>query len=266
MKPVYKSLPLQTGILNTGIYTVHVAPREWLAYNIAIDFSTGKVTREATLLPGKNWLLLEFAPQSYDFDEKEKTNKSGSYYDISIVGDLNKYDAAVHQVLETIRYHELVAIVTNRNRLKQIVGNMEAGLRRTFNSKKLNNSYGHEDLHIELRMEAEDPSPFYDPIVYACPLISGINIADLYAISFKISSVEFGSPIDASTLRGTFSYWPTENPAAEGYPKTLADVSFKLNGDLATGPAQLTTETATAYTLKLELNCGRIHTQTFVTL
>lgn len=163
MKPKYSDLPMETGAKKSGLVSVRVAPRDWLVTYPLIDFNTGKATSAVLLEEGMQWLTLEFTEPSYLYDESPKSNKSGDFYEITISGSLNNYDADVQQVLETLRYYELVAIVMDRKKRMRLVGNGEVGLKLSPPSKKIQNtSGGQEIIQIQMLMDSEDTPPFYD--------------------------------------------------------------------------------------------------------
>lgn len=161
MKPVYSDLNLSTGSHVAGICNVKVAPREWLTEDPVIDFTTGKILTAAAFIAGKTWLTLEFVAQSYDYNEKLKSNKSGSFYEISLSGVLNKYDADVQQVIDTIRYHEMVALVKDKKNKTKFLGNTQEGMA-VAGDHTIKNNPGEERLQINLFMESEAPAPFYE--------------------------------------------------------------------------------------------------------
>jgi hypothetical protein len=154
MKPVYANLTLQKGSTNHGIVSVRAVPKEWLANEPSVDFATGKIIKPVLLAPGKNWIGLQFTESSYKYDEKPKSNKSGSYYEITLSGSLNNYDSQLQQVMETLRYHELVAVVMDRNKRMKLAGSTTSG----FVFSPTNNMYA---AVVDLIMESEAPAPFY---------------------------------------------------------------------------------------------------------
>jgi len=160
MKPVYNNITLKQGPHIAGITNVKVAAREWLTHDAVIDFETGKII---TPIISSRWLTLEFTADSYEYDEKQKSNKSGSYYEISLSGLINNYDAPLQQTLNTLRYHEFVAIVLDCNRLMRFVGSKEAGLVFSVNNKT-QNSARRQMAEVLLTMESEDPAPFFEPV------------------------------------------------------------------------------------------------------
>lgn len=155
MKPAYSDILLKPGAVTHGIVSVKVVPREWLAADPVIDFNTGKVITAVSLAAGRSWILLDFAATTYKYDEKPKSTRSGSFYEISLSGSINNYDSAMQQVMDSLRYHELMAIVLDRNKRIKLAGTRDAG----FGVSPANNVYS---AHIEMVMESEFPAPFYD--------------------------------------------------------------------------------------------------------
>lgn len=162
MKPVYTNLSNTTGAHIAGICTLQVAPREWLNADPIIDFNTGKVLAAVTLKTGKAWLTLDLLQDSYDYNEKPKSSKSGMFYEISLSGTLNNFPAEVQQVLESIRYNEVVAIVKDRNKRTKLVGNTAFAMLLTYTNKNTNNQGGTQSITIDMVMESEAPAPFYE--------------------------------------------------------------------------------------------------------
>lgn len=151
------------GVGNYGIVSIQVVPREWVDGTITIDFATGRVVDPILLLPGRDWITLEFTQPSYDYEEKSKSNKSGSYYEITCGGILNYNDADTMQVLETLRYHQLVAIVKDREKRLRLVGDNDNGLTLSKSFKQQNINSGTEVVQIDMMMESERSAPYYVP-------------------------------------------------------------------------------------------------------
>ena len=161
MKQVYNTLTLKAGATNAGISKIEVAAKDWLTEDIKIDFSTGNVKTAISLSTGKSFIELQFAPLSYSFDEKPKTNKSGNSVETTILGKLNDVDDAALLVIETLRYSELIVIATDRKGRKRIVGNQEFGCLFSFSNKQSNNPNGIQDAQITIVYDSEYYSPYY---------------------------------------------------------------------------------------------------------
>lgn len=162
MKPAYANLSLATGVRHAGICTIKIVPREWIVADPVVDFNTGKVLTALQLLNGHTWLTLEFAPTTYEYEEKPKSNKSGSYYEVTLSGIINKYTWDVHQVVETLRYHECVAQITDRYKKTKLVGDKESGLIVTVGNNVKNTQGGQQQVQIQLAMECEGLPPYYE--------------------------------------------------------------------------------------------------------
>jgi hypothetical protein len=162
MKPAYSSVALKEGPHKGGIISIQIAAKEWLDDDIVIDFLTGKVTSAVTFLSTHNWLTLTFTPNSYEYDEKPKSNKSGSYYEVSAAGIINYVDAALQQVLETLRYNQLVCLLTDRNQQLKLIGNKNFGMIFTIEQKNANNQSGVQQVPVSFYLETEDAPPFYE--------------------------------------------------------------------------------------------------------
>lgn len=163
MKAAYSNIRPARGVHEGGIIEVTIVPKEWISDIPVYDFKTGKVIEPLSLLPGKYFIVLTLTPESYEYDEKEKINKSGSYYEVSMSGTTNYLDASLQQVLESLRYHELVAIVTDKKRRKKLVGDKYAGMTLQISHKQTSAQGGTQSVNINLIMESEDLPPFYEP-------------------------------------------------------------------------------------------------------
>jgi hypothetical protein len=162
MKPTYSNLTLTTGAFSSGICKIKIVPKEWLAEPIEKDFTTGKVIQVILLEEGKQWLTLELAENTYDFDEKLKSGRAGDYYETTIQGLINNISPELLQILQTFRYHEVIAIVMDRQRRWKVIGNSDAALLFRFSNKENNNQGGQQICSVDLSMETEHPSPFYE--------------------------------------------------------------------------------------------------------
>lgn len=163
MKQVYSDLKYQQDIHTAGIWKMQITPREWLASDPVIDFETGIVLQAVALKANKFWLAVELTPRSYDYQETPKNVKSGDYYEISATGLLNTFNSALQQVLETIRYSELVAVITDRNKRRKLIGNTTAGMKLSITHNHKNAPAGLETLQLSLSAQLEDLPPYYNP-------------------------------------------------------------------------------------------------------
>lgn len=152
---------MKTGVLKSGIVTLQVAPREWIDTVIEVDFDSGKIKTAVSFITGKDWLTLAFASKSYDYNDTPKSNKSGAYREITAAGILNNYDADVQQVIDTLRYHELVVMLMDKNKRIRLIGNTEAGM--AFSAGDIiKNAANQDTVSVSLIMECEDHPPFYE--------------------------------------------------------------------------------------------------------
>ena len=161
MKDVYDNLLLKPGATNAGISKIHVIPKQWLSSNIIVDFATGTVKDAISLFAGKSLIEFQFTPLSYDYEEKPKSSKSGSFINVSISGLINDVDDQQLQVIESFRYSELVVIAMDRKRRKRIIGNQEYGMIFSFDNKNSNNPNGIQKAQISLILDSEYYPPFY---------------------------------------------------------------------------------------------------------
>lgn len=157
MKQAYTSLTPATGAHVAGIVSIALAPREWLAAEPVVDFNTGKILVPLSFVAGKSLLPFQLVPDGYDYTEKPKSNKSGSFYEVSCTGTLNALTPEGQQVLESLRYHELVAVVKDRKKRNKLIGTKTAGAVLQVGYRQ--NST--EALTLELSIEVEERPPFY---------------------------------------------------------------------------------------------------------
>ena len=162
MKQVYTNLTHANGSTNAGICTIQIAPKEWLANPIIVDFNTGKVRAAATLIAGKNWISIEYIPLLNDYEVKPKENKSGPYYEVSFIGTLNNMDPVLEQSILSLRQHECVLIFKQRNNLKKIIGDTVTGMLLRYSNRIVNANAGAETPVIELYIQTENPPLYYD--------------------------------------------------------------------------------------------------------
>jgi hypothetical protein len=161
MKQVYNDILLKPGITNAGISKIQIVPKQFVTSDINVDFATGKVTEAVTLLGDASFTELQFAPLSYDYEEKTKITKSGQAVSVTILGLMNDLDDAQLQTIESFRMSELVVIATDRKKRKRIIGNKEYGMIFSFDNKNANNPNGNQKAQITLIFDSEYYPPFY---------------------------------------------------------------------------------------------------------
>jgi hypothetical protein len=165
MNQVYEDILLEPGAKVNGIYQVKIVPKEWILEGPIIDMFTGTVST-LKLKTGYDWLNLSFTPKSYLYDEKSRSDKGGVFYDKLISGLLNAYNEDLHSILETFRYHQFVATVTDRNKIPKVIGDGDNGMKLKFDPRSSNNNGGQQLLQIELRMQGETTSPQLNDQLY----------------------------------------------------------------------------------------------------
>jgi len=162
MKQKYSNVTLSSGHYRAGICQIKIAPKEWLLDPVIIDFNTNIVNHEVLLKPDFNFLTLDFTPDSYEFDEKPKSSRGGSYFEVTLQGMVNNITPDILATLETFRYHEMVAIIKDKNKRMKVVGDQDAGLIFRFTNKESSNQGGVQQCAVDLTMDAEKLSPFYE--------------------------------------------------------------------------------------------------------
>ena len=163
MKQAYNNISITSGAYAAGIFKIQIAPREWLQYDIVPDFTTGKVLNEVLLTDNKSFIKLSFTPDSYQFDEKPKNTKAGTYFEIKFEGIINNITPEILLTLETLRNHELVAILHDKQRRKKVIGNQAAGLIFQYSNQEDAKNGGVQICAVSLMMDSEAITPFYEP-------------------------------------------------------------------------------------------------------
>lgn len=161
MKQVYNDIQLKPGSTNAGLSRIQFAPKDWLYNDFEVDFLTGAVVNAITLIDGKSFYELQFTPFSYDYDEKPKSVKNNTGIETIITGLINDLDNNQLQIIETLRFSELIVIATDRLKRKRLIGNGEYGMILTFENKNVNSPYGNQKAQITLNFESEYYAPFY---------------------------------------------------------------------------------------------------------
>lgn len=162
MKRIYTDVAATQGFYAAGIYKIQLVPREWINTPIVANFNTWKVDNAVDLKAGYSFIELAAVPDSYEFDEKPKSNRGGSYFEVSIQATINEITPDLLPVLETLRYHELVAILYDKRRRKKIVGDQDAGLTFRFANKEDSTKQGGvQPISIDLTMDSDKAAFFY---------------------------------------------------------------------------------------------------------
>lgn len=163
MKPIYGNIQPTTGALYSGICTLKIVPKEWITSFIEIDFLTNTVIYEPILKEGVDWLIITLTEKSYEYAELPKTTKAGQYCEISFSGTTNNLSPEILQILETLKYHEFVAITKDRYGRQKLIGNNATGLTLSIGNKETNADGGTQTVTVALYMENEFAAPFYKP-------------------------------------------------------------------------------------------------------
>lgn len=162
MKAIYSDLKYLQQLHSAGLVSMQITPREWLAADPVIDFETGRVLETIQLKPNRFWLSVQFTPASFSFAENPKDTKSGDYYEVSTGGLLNTFNYALQQVLETIRYSELVVTVKDKNKRRKIIGDTQAAMELKVTHTHQSEP-GIEKVQLDLTYSAEGLPPYYNP-------------------------------------------------------------------------------------------------------
>ena len=158
MKQAYNNISLTPGAHNKGLVSIKVAAKEWLSNTVLIDFATGAVSTAITFLTGKGWIDINFIPGSYTMDEIPKISKNGTAYEITIAGTINNNDVSIQQIIESIRYNELIIIATDKNGDRKITGNTLKAMLPSFINKTISSS---QQINASFSYESDTIPPFY---------------------------------------------------------------------------------------------------------
>lgn len=163
MKPIYGNIEPVTGASYSGICTLKIIPKEWVSSYIDIDFASNSVLYEPLLFEDKSWLIITLNEKSYEYSESPKYTKAGQYYEINFSGTINDMSPSLLQILETLRYHEFIAIIKDRHGRQKLIGTNAAGMVLSISNKEVNSDGGTQTVSIQLSMENEFAAPFFNP-------------------------------------------------------------------------------------------------------
>lgn len=215
MKNVYSSLQPKTGHHVGGTCKILLAPREWLINAYTVNFSNGKITTQLSLISGKSWLTMDLVEDSYRWEETAKSNNAGTYYEKSIGGLINYMDPELLQLLETLRYHEFVVQAKDKKKQWRVTGNAGAGMLLQYNNSNNNNQGGNQIVAIDLQIQEETSSPFYDIVENFTDVVWINNYQEVPYPALVFSG---GNLIGATE----FEIFNTPAPPATVYTETLA--------------------------------------------
>lgn len=193
----YSAIKSIAGNHKGGICTIKIIPKEWLASNWTIDFATGNIL-SIDLIPGKDFISLNLIRESYKYNENPKSNKSGTYYDISLSGSSNDIDSPTLQALNTYRYHEWVVLFKDKKNRQRIAGNFTAGMFFEFNNAQENDGGGKQKVDIKFTIQQEDPAAFYGSLEVAIipklPAPYPLSITNPTPLQFLLSWPDMNYP------------------------------------------------------------------------
>jgi hypothetical protein len=157
--PAYANVQLRPGYTTKGLCDIKVIPREWVKITKTPGIG-GSVVSKMDLLPGRHWIAMKFIPESYKIAEDLKTNTSGDYIEVNISGTMNHLSYDAQQVLETLRYHELVVYCTDTLKQSKVAGDNEKGMRLSY----LHDQAGSKDVaEINFILETTSSAPYFQP-------------------------------------------------------------------------------------------------------
>ena len=157
MKPAYQNIIQKTGAHSAGISKIEIAACHWLQLPVILDLKTGTVDVPVSL--SKPLLEFNFTQKSIKYAEKPKNTKAGTFYEITIQGLGNTIDKDLLRVIETIRFDNLIVIITDCDS-KRIIGNESQGM--VLQASAENNSNANV-LGYDIVFSSPYPPPFYLP-------------------------------------------------------------------------------------------------------
>src|SRR6185503_9054385 len=128
MKQVYANIEATTGPHRGGICLVEIAAKEWMPSAMLTNFINGKAIQISELSDNKTWLRLQFLEESFEFSENTKSSRAGNFYEQIINGTINDCDDELYQALETLRNHEFIAKITDKQQRVKVCGNVDGGM------------------------------------------------------------------------------------------------------------------------------------------
>ena len=108
--------------------------------------------------------------------------------ELSFSGTTNDLDPDSQQVFETLRYHQLVAKVKDRQK-NRLIGNREAGMAFQISDRESNQAAGTKVISIDMIMESEDLAPFYKPVGSGPGGGGGVGISPLFLSALINNSI-----------------------------------------------------------------------------
>ncbi|MES2457225.1 MAG: hypothetical protein V4594_16845 [Bacteroidota bacterium] len=162
MLNVYNTISPTYGPHIAGICNIKIVPIEWLEAPVEKDFKTDKIITAVEFIDGKSWINLELLQETFEFIEKPKQSKPGSFFEVSISGTSNDITPETLQVLNTFRNHLFIALVKDAQHREKLIGNQHEGMLFQFSNKEANDKGGTQIILIDLNMDLQDPAPFYE--------------------------------------------------------------------------------------------------------
>src|ERR1700741_3120762 len=123
MKQIVDELLVDEGINYGGFCYFNFCPIEWLSGDSVVDFETGSVLTPVQLIAGKSLLKIKAIKDAAEVEEKEVVSQSGSYFEQTLKLVLNKDSNDRNRITDTLRYHRLLMIYYDNNKVSRIIGN-----------------------------------------------------------------------------------------------------------------------------------------------
>jgi hypothetical protein len=168
MKNLLQDIKFVGGVKVKGIVKVELIPIELITFFPAIDYSTGAYINPIQFKNNysNDIFSVDFVPGSKKLMEKPKTNKDGTYIEVSIKGinadivqNTNRKD---YLTLANAKYKEFIVIVYLRGGIKKIIGTDEIGCKLLATLETENSQGGSEENSFDITYSSLDYIPFYN--------------------------------------------------------------------------------------------------------
>lgn len=162
--------PVKTG----GLCSIRYCKLEDVLTWPDIDPLTGIMTSALQLKEGGVIYYCQAIDQSRSFEETQKDNLAGPFFEITVKGNLHGSNASNILSIQKMIHHQWVVIVEDRNGVTRLVGNQDSGatMFHNYTSGTVNDS-----RRSELSWKWEHPitAPVYTAVAFTI-VIGGITI------------------------------------------------------------------------------------------
>ncbi len=144
-----------------GVCQLKMIPKGWLQQDLVIDKTSGNISTAPTLIPGRTWIVLEMMDNTVELTERAKSDKAGKYTETTITGVVFQDGESLRAVLDNIQYLDFVVLVTDKNKVRRLVGNKKKGM--TFSTDFTTGKKPIEanKFEITFSLQSAEPAPIY---------------------------------------------------------------------------------------------------------